>query len=86
MAYQKLQGYRAASVTPSDTVVIPSPGGGSGVNNGCVLYIGIEGDLKVTTAGNDDIVFKNVPVGFFPVNVLKVWATGTVASEIIALW
>ena len=86
MAYQKLQASRSASVTPSDTVAIPSPGGGSGVNNGCVLYIGVEGDLKVTTAGNDDIVFKNVPVGFFPVNVLKVWATGTVASEIIALW
>ena len=86
MAYQKLQGYRAEVVVPSDTVVIPSPGGGSGVNNGCVLYIGVTGDLKVTTSGGDDIVFKNVPVGFFPVNVLKVWATGTVASEIIALW
>ena len=101
MAYQKLQGYRAEVVVPSDTVVIPSPGGGAGVNNGCVLYIGVAGDLKVTTSGNDDVTFKlraesghadddvtfkNVPVGFFPVNVLKVWATGTVASEVIALW
>ena len=51
-----------------------------------MLYIGVTGDLKVTTSGGDDIVFKNVPVGFFPVNVLKVWATGTLASEVIALW
>jgi hypothetical protein len=58
MAYQKLQGYRAAGVTPSNTVNIPSVGGGDGVNNGCVLYIGVTGDLKVTTSGGDDIVFK----------------------------
>jgi hypothetical protein len=86
MAYQKLQGYRAEAIVLSDTVLIPSPGGGSGTSNGCVLYVGVAGDLKVTTVGNDDIIFKNLPVGFFPVNVLKVWATGTVASEIIALW
>ena len=86
MAYQKLQGYRAEVVVPSDTVVIPVPGGGAGVNNGCVLYIGVAGDLKVTTVGGDEVTFKNVPVGFFPVNVLKVWATGTLASEVIALW
>lgn len=86
MAYQKLQGYRAAGVTPSDTVNIPSVGGGDGVNNGCVLYIGVTGDLKVTTSGGDDVTFKNVPVGFFPVQVVKVFATGTGADEIIALW
>jgi len=36
MAYQKLQAYRAAAVTPSDTAEIPTVGGGDGVNNGCV--------------------------------------------------
>jgi len=86
MAYQKLQAYRAASVTPSDTANIPTVGGGAGSNNGCVLYVGIEGDLKVTTSGGDEVTFKNVPVGFVPVQVVKVFATGTVASEIIALW
>ena len=86
MAYQKLQAYRASSVTPSDTANIPSVGGGDGVNNGCVLYIGVAGDLKVITSGKDEITFKNVPVGFFPVQVVKVFATGTAASEIISLW
>lgn len=84
MAYQKLQANLAKVVVPSDTSYITSPGGAD--QNGCVLYIGVTGDLKVTTAANDDIVFKNVPVGFFPVQVLKVWATDTGASEIIALW
>jgi hypothetical protein len=156
MAYQKLQGYRALSVVPSDTINIPNPAAiaqtgvttsaaadklisstgnfivkgvavgdivydttnsvvatvtsvdsatelgttvaivtgatyviYSQLNNssdGCVLYVGTSGNLKVTTAAGDDVVFTNLPVGFFPVQVLKVWATGTAAAGIIALW
>lgn len=84
MAYQKLQANLAKVVVPSDTSDITAPGGAE--QNGCVLYVGVTGDLRVTTAGNDDVIFKNVPVGFFPVQVLKVWATSTGADEIIALW
>lgn len=88
MAYQKLQVSRAAAVTPSNTVDIPSVStqDGSG-NNGCVLYIGGAGNLKVTTAGGDEVTFNGVFAGtFFPVQVLRVWATGTTATNIIALW
>jgi hypothetical protein len=84
MAYQKLQANLAKVVVPSDTSNITAPGGAD--QNGCVLYVGVAGDIKVTTAASDDVIFKNVPVGFFPVQVLKVWATDTAASEIIALW
>jgi hypothetical protein len=86
MAYQRLQAGRAEAVTPSDTVPIPAPGGGDGVSNGCVLYVGVSGDLKVTTTSGDETLFSNVPVGFFPVQVLYVWATGTTATNIVALW
>lgn len=158
MAYQKLQGYRALSVIPSDTINIPNPAAvaASGtadaptgdqlvdaavnfinknvkvgdivyttnqtpnvvakvssivdantlgttvaivtgatyviysqLNNssdGCVLYVGNSGDLKVTTAAGDDVVFTNLPVGFFPIQVLKIWATDTAAAGIIAIW
>jgi len=56
-------------------------------NQGCVLYIGTGGNIKVTTSGNDIVTFVNVQDGtFFPINVLKVFATGTTASNIIALW
>ena len=88
MSYQKLQVCRAASVTPSNTTDIPSVStqDGSG-NNGCVLYIGGAGNLKVTTAGGDEVTFNGVLAGtFFPVQVLRVWATGTTATNIIALW
>jgi hypothetical protein len=85
MAYQKLQVGRAANVTTSDSQDIPSVSGGE--NNGCVLYVGTGGNVRVTTVGYDDVVFSNVPSGsFIPVQVLKVWATNTTALNIIALW
>jgi len=88
MAYQKLQVSRAAAVTPSDTVDIPSVSTQAGTgNNGCVLYVGVGGDVKVTTAGGDTVVFVGLLAGMFlPVQVLKVWATNTTATDIVALW
>lgn len=88
MAVQKLQAGRAAAVTPSNTVDIPSVStqDGSG-NNGCVLYVGTGGTLKVTTIGGDEVTFTGIVSGtFVPVQVLRVWATGTSAQNIIALW
>jgi hypothetical protein len=88
MSYQKLQAYRAAAVTPSNTVDIPSVSTQDGTgNNGCVLYVGGAGNLKVTTVGGDEVTFSSVLAGsFIPVQVVKVWASGTSATNIIALW
>jgi hypothetical protein len=55
-------------------------------NNGCVLYVGVSGDLTVTLITGTKVTFKNMPVGFVPVQVKKVWSTNTGAKEIIALW
>ena len=56
-------------------------------NNGCVLYIGKTGNIKVDTIAGSTVSFKVVPVGFFPVQVKKVYGTdGTTAEDIIALW
>jgi len=58
-----------------------------GTQDGAVLYIGTTGTLKVTTVAGDDVTFTGVVAGsFFPVQVRKVWLTGTTASNIIALW
>lgn len=55
-------------------------------NNGCVLYVGAAGNVKVTTAGGDDVTFTGILAGsFIPVQVLRVWATGS-PTGIIALW
>lgn len=58
-----------------------------GTQDGAVLYIGTTGTLKVTTVAGDDVTFTGIVSGsFFPVQVRKVWSTGTSASNIIALW
>ena len=86
MGYQKLQAQRAAVVVPSDTVNIPSISNSTNQES-CVLYVGTGGTLRVLTSGRDDVTFSNIQDGtFLPVQVLKVFATGTSASEIIGLW
>jgi hypothetical protein len=85
MAYQKLQQSRAAVVTKSDTVDIPNPG--NGAVEGCVLYVGTGGILRVLTAGGDDITFTNIPNGFLTTfQVIRVFNTTTTANNIVALW
>tara|TARA_R110000868_G_scaffold3103_2_gene20701 strand:- start:11475 stop:11945 length:471 start_codon:yes stop_codon:yes gene_type:complete len=56
-------------------------------NNGCVLYIGGAGDIAVTTIGGDEVIFMGVLSGqFIPVQTLKLSASGTSATDILALW
>jgi hypothetical protein len=51
------------------------------------LYIGTSGNLTVDLGGKGkNITFNNVPVGFFPCAVSKVWNTGTTASNIVRLY
>ena len=91
MAYTKLQALRAAAVTPSDTANIPNISLQSGdpitSSSACVLYVGTGGNLKVRTAGGDDVTLVNLDDGVFvPLQVVRVFATDTTASNIIALW
>lgn len=83
--YLKLQTGRAKAVTPSDTANIEPPF--NGPNLGCVLYVGGSGNLRVLTVGGDDVTFVNIPAGYsLPVQVVRVFATNTTATSIIALW
>lgn len=56
-------------------------------NQGAVLYIGVGGNIKVTTSGNDIVTFVNIQDGtFFPINVLNVFQSETSVTNVIALW
>ena len=62
-----------------------SPQTGNG-NQGCVLYVGSNGNVDITTTGNDNVTLVGVNKGsFIPVHVLAVGA-GTTATSILALW
>lgn len=72
--------FDADAVTTSDTAVIPVTRS---------LYIGGTGDLVVHMADADSsstVTFKAVPVGIFPVQVDMVFATGTTATNIVAMY
>lgn len=70
--------YDAVAVVTSDATDLTNPAR--------ALYIGVTGDVKVRTWGGSVVTFTAVPVGFMPVSVVRVFATGTTASSIVALW
>jgi hypothetical protein len=56
-------------------------------NPGCVLYTGSGGDIRVLTSSGADLTFDGTVAGtFLPVQVKRVFATGTAATNILALW
>ena len=56
-------------------------------NPGCVLYVGNTGNLRVLTTSGADLTFVGIPAGaFVPVQVKRVFATNTTATDIVALW
>lgn len=59
----------------------------SDTNPGCVLYSGSGGDIEVLTSSGALLLFAAVPVGsFLPVQVKRVLASNTSATNILALW
>jgi hypothetical protein len=83
------QAFNAEVVTPNDNADLTLSGGAivEGSNNGACLYIGTGGDLQVTMLGGQVVVFTNIPSGtFMPIQVRRVWATNTTASDILSLY
>lgn len=79
----------AAVITPSDTVAVAI---GPASEYAKSLYVGVTGNLTVITSGDNSngglgtaILFSNVPVGWFPLQVRAVMATGTTASGIVGV-
>jgi hypothetical protein len=67
-----------AAVTPDDDADLP--------RKDCALYVGGAGDLSVVTADGSEIIIKNHPAGYVQGLIQRVKATGTTATDILALW
>lgn len=91
---------RVTGIT-SDTVLTLDDGNGVAVNlaagadyviykdtnKACVLYVGVSGNLGVNMANNgNQITFTDAPQGYQPIQVNRVYASITSATDIIALW
>ena len=67
-----------AAITPSDTKSI--------ARNARALYVGTGGDVVAINASGEAVTFANVPDAMIlPIATKRVNATGTTASDIVAL-
>jgi hypothetical protein len=67
----------ANTITVSDTV--PDPNAGQA--GFAALYVGAAGNVKVRTAGGNDVTFIAVPAGtFLYIRTIRVWSTGTTVT------
>jgi len=77
------QGTTGVVVTPSDSVDIV----GATANTPAALFVGTGGDISVITLGGSTLVLKNIADGsFLPIQVTRVKATSTTATDIVALF
>jgi hypothetical protein len=81
------------AVTPSDTKDVTNATGDNAPVYASALYIGASGDVAVVAAGDNSasgagtaVTYKSVPIGWFPVQVRRVMATNTTASQIVGLY
>lgn len=69
---------QGAAVTPADGADLPE--------GRCEwIYVGVSGDI-VATVGGTDLTFKAAPVGPLWVRATRIKATGTTATNLIAMY
>lgn len=68
----------AAAVTPSDSADLAQVS---------VIFVGGAGNVKVTTAQGTEVTFSGLSAGaVLPVQVRRVWSTGTTATLLTAVF
>ena len=71
------QAIKSVDVTPDDNTDLAI--------TGAIIFVGGGGDLKVTTASGDTVIYKNLPDAYtLPVQVRRVFNSNTTATFIIA--
>jgi len=50
------------------------------------FYVGVAGDIKITTSADTTVIIPNACVGWHPVNVKRIWASDTAATDILVAW
>ncbi|MNC70065.1 hypothetical protein D3C75_1208370 [compost metagenome] len=73
----------AITVTPSDTVNLIFK---NGTPYGKAVYVGGTGDISALMADGTTAIFKAVPVGTIYIGVQRINATGTTATNLVALY
>jgi hypothetical protein len=76
---ERLQPRNAVAIVPAD--------GADLAHTAIAIYVGVSGDIVVDTLGGQaNVTFKSVPVGILPGQFKRVRATGTTATNLLALY
>ena len=74
VTYQAIKAVSITADTDNDLAII-----------GALIFVGTGGNLEVTTVSGDTVIYKNLPDAYtLPVQVRRVKATNTTATDIIA--
>lgn len=72
-------GQSAAEITPNNSTDLTTATRG--------IYVGVSGDLKVDTLKGDTVTFVGLSAGVIhPIRATRIYATGTDADDIVAVW
>lgn len=75
--YQAQPAQDGVAVTPSDSTDLTTAAR--------ALYVGGTGDVTIITPAGNTVTYSSVPVGVLPVAAKRVKATGTTATNIVAM-
>lgn len=79
MSFLENTATNAETITPTDDLVLKP--------TARALYIGVAGNVAITTLAGDDVTFVGVLAGtIIPIQCTVVKSTGTTATDIIALF
>ncbi len=71
-------GESAATITPSDTVAQTVPFR--------AIWVGVAGNISLAFSDGTSATFVGVPVGMFPMGGIRVNATATTATTMVAIY
>lgn len=81
-------GYKTAdSTAPAERAAVVTPHDTNTIENTRSVFVGGAGNIKVTMHDGTDVTFVGVGAGtFMPIQVIRVFATGSTATSILALY
>ncbi|EKE74339.1 phage protein [Celeribacter baekdonensis B30] len=51
-----------------------------------MIYVGVAGTLRVTTLGGETVATPSLQAGWHPLEICRIHATGTTATDIMVAW
>lgn len=82
------ESYRTGLESPAKNAAAVTPSNDNDLTTDArALYVGTSGNVRIITTGGDTVTFTGVIGGsIIPIRTARVTATGTTASNILAIW